>query len=215
MSRSEGAPLSDVTALLLRTGLSYAAWTQIIPAVLAWLFAILVLTALVLIGIDARGGDPTSIMQAVAERFPGFSSRLGGWFETRVAPSIQAATDPETGAVHLDRIDFWGAASYLWFWLSVAGTALGFVWRMVFGPRPGQPLGRKLSLVVGACAAYTVALFVTLMALPPNFRGDTLEWVGLAIGAGLIVCVVTSYSVAVAHGLGKLADALATNAQEG
>ena len=205
----QSAHFTGISALVVRTGLSYVAWTQIIPAVLVWLFAIMMLAALGLIGMEARGENPADLMQAFAERFPGFSNSLGGWVETRVTPSVEAATDPESGAVHLDRIDFWGAASYVWFWLSLAGALLGFLWRMIVGPRPRRPLGSKLLLATGACVVYMLVLFIVLLSLPTSFESSTPEWLVLAASAGMIVCVVTSWSVACAHGLGKLADLLA------
>lgn len=197
------------STLILRGGLSWVAWTQIIPAVLAWLFAIMMLTALLLIGMDSRGENPATVMAAFAERFPAISESVGAWFEARVAPSIEAATDPETGAVHFDRIDFWAAASYIWFWLALIGTILGFIWRMIVGPRPTRSLGQKLVVALGACGVFSLVLLLCLITLPDNFEGSTPEWIILAISGGLTVFVFTAWAVVCSHGIGKLADMVA------
>ena len=202
-------PLTGVSATIVRAGLSYAAWTQIIPAVLGWMFAFIMLIALVLVGMDARGENPAVAMQAFAERFPGITSSVSAWFESRVAPSVEAATDQDTGAVHLDEIDFWGAATYIWFWLSLAGAIIGFVWGMVFGIRPRRPLRKKLLLAGAACAVFSTALFGVLTALPPSFEGSTSSWLTMSISAGLIVMALTSWSIACTHALDSVADAVA------
>lgn len=207
-------PLTGASAVLVRAGLSYVAWTQIIPAVLGWMFAAIMLVAVVLVGMDARGENPAVAMQAFAERFPGVSSTVGAWFDSRIAPSVEAATDPDSGAVHLDEIDFWNAAAYLWFWLSLAGALVGYVWRMVFGTRPRRPLSRKLLLAAAACAVFSVALFSGLTALPPSFDGSTSSWLTTAISAGLIVMALSSWSIACAHGLDSAADAIAPHEDE-
>ena len=202
-------PLDGASAFVVRAGLSYAAWTQIIPAVLVWMFAIMMLTALWLVGMDARGENPAAGLQSLAERFPGLSSSMDAWYQARVAPSIAAATDPDTGAVHFDKIDFLGVATWVWFWLSLAGMLLGALWRLLFGPLPSRQLGQKLLMVLGACAVLVVLMFFVLSRLPPSFEGDLLSWFGIASSVGLMVLCFTSWSVVCAHGLGKVADAVA------
>ncbi len=200
--------LSSASGFAVRAGISYVAWTQIIPAVLVWMFAFMMLVALWLVGLDARGENPATFMQAFAERFPDLSNSVAAWFEAKVAPSIEAATDPETGAVALAQIDFWGAAVYVWFWLSLAGTILGLLWRLLFGPLPQRSLRQKLSLALGTCSVLFVVLLVVLNLLPPGFDGNAMKWLGIATSVGLLVLLVTSWSVVCVHGLGKLADVL-------
>jgi hypothetical protein len=205
---SSDSLVSSASGLAVRAGLSYVAWTQIIPAVLVWMFACIFLVALWLVGLDARDGNPATFMQVMSERFPNLSSGVAAWFEAKVAPSIEEATNPETGAVNLDEIDFWGAASYVWFWLSLAGALLGMLWRFVFGPLPQRSLRQKLLLALGACAVLSFVFFIALNFLPPSFEGTVLSWLGIAISVGLFVLVVTSWSVLCAHALGRLADVL-------
>ena len=112
--------------------------------------------------------------------------------------------------MHLDEIDFWNAATYVWFWLSLAGAIIGFGWRMIFGIRPRRTLGRKLLLAGGACAVFSATLFLALLALPPSFEGGLSSWVTISVSAGLIVLALTSWSIACAHGLDSVADALAS-----
>ena len=200
--------------MLVRAGLSYVAWTQIIPAVFGWMFAGMMLIAIVFVGMDARGENPAVALQAFAERFPGISSSVGAWFESRVTPSVEAATDQDTFAVHLDEIDFWNAATYVWFWLSLAGAIIGFGWRMIFGIRPRRTLQRKLLLAGGACAVFSATLFLALLALPPSFEGGLSSWLTISVSAGLIVMALTSWSIACAHGLDSVADALASYEDE-
>mgnify|MGYP001546866688 CR=1 FL=1 len=210
---TQGTLFTGLPALAVRAGLSYAAWTQIIPAVLVWFFAIMMLAALWLVGMDARGENPAAGMESLVQRFPGLTESLGGWYEARVAPHIEAATDPETGAVHLDQIDFWGAASWIWFWLSLIGALFGFLWRRIFGPGPTRSLLQKLAPAVGACVVLAIAFSAVLVSFPPDFQSGGVEWFAISTSAGFIVLIVTSWSVAVAHGLGKLADAIAPQPQ--
>lgn len=200
-----------IVGTILGMGLDYVAWTQVIPAVFAWLLALFFLLALLLVDMDVRGENPAENMQALGERFPVLEEKVGPWIQQRVSPSVEAATDPETGAVDLGKIDFYGFATRIWLSLSLAGMVLGLLLRLLRGPRPGRTLRRKLLWTFGACGLLVLAYQSVFVFGAVPFEGSFLKWLLLFASLALLVFLVTAWSISVSHGLNRISRQLAGN----
>lgn len=195
---------SRIVLGLTSLALGYIAWTQIIPAVFAWLVASLFLAALVLVDMDARGANPADGLMALGEKFPLLRDEVGPWIVEKIEPALLEASDPDTGAIDLSQLDFLGFASGLWLALSLIGLLLGIVLGIIRGPRPPWRLGTKIAINAGACVLLVALCLGVFAAGNLNYEGTMLEWIMTFASFGIIVFTVTCWSILWAHGIGLL-----------
>ena len=186
---------------LLRAGLGYVRWSQMIPMLLVWAFFLLGVAGALLIGFQEQGVTLLLWVQKQVMRIPW----LHEWFATNLQSS-GAITD--AGGIRLTEKQVVPLAIRGWAILSGLLVVLDWAWRLLRGGErpPPWPLRRKLLL---ALIATLVGMLVIAAALAYASAGEDVTFtdaVPAAIAAFLLLFATSAYSLSVSHGLGRLQD---------
>lgn len=190
--------------------LGYLRWTQLVPMLVAWVFLLIMVGAMLLVNFQEQSF-------ALAEQGLGLYERVFGPLEpgetaAPQAPPDQAPAadgDSASGAVHFSGDDIVAWLMPYWLFASLAGWLLGGLRSMLFGPRPGMPLSRKLVIAAAAAALCSVGFFVSWLFGSEAFEDNPLGWVALFLGMPFLVWLVSAWCLSIAHLLDHLAGVMA------
>lgn len=197
--------------------LGYLRWTQLVPMLVAWVFLLIMVGAMLLVNFQDQSF-------ALAERGIGLYERVFGPLEPVGEPvrepgetaapeptpdqAHSADGDSASGAVHFSGDDIVAWLTPYWLLASLAGWLLGGLRSMLFGPRPGMPLPRKLIIAAAAAALCSVGFFVSWLFGSEAFEDNPVGWVALFLGMPFLVWLVSAWCLSVAHLLDHLAGVM-------
>jgi len=196
--------------------LGYLRWTQLVPMLVAWIFLLIMVGAMLLVNFQEQSFT-------LAERGVELYERVFGPLEPvepqasagpAAAPEPQAEdltaveTDTADGAVHFsgDEIADW--LMPYWLLASLAAWLLGGVRSMLFGPRPPMRLQRKLMIAAAAAALCSVGFFVSWLFGSETFEDNPAGWIALFLGMPFAVWLVSAWCLSIAHLLDHIAGVM-------
>lgn len=176
--------------------LDYLRWTQLIPMLMTWGFALLMLVALIVLNLQEQGTDPLGTALGWVMQLP--------WVGERLAES--AGPD---GNIHLSGGDVKSFLLEAWGVLSFVGMLLGMAWRMLFGEGKPWSLKRKLGLALLGCLLLVAGNLANFLANPEFFKGAGIGgWALNFSGIALIVFIVSLWCLTVAHVIDRIRDGI-------
>jgi hypothetical protein len=194
------APGSGVLQHLFQWLIAYIAWTQRVPMLVAWSGGLFVLAALIFVVTIEQSQSVTEQMIALLERSP----RLQDWLASFAGQPGVDGNETNSLPEHFQRWVFiaWSVLALVLAALGALAGALGFT-------LPKASLRTRLLIAASCSAALAVVFLLVIVTSRSLFHGSLLGWSVLYLGLPAAVLVFTSYSVFVAHYLGRLALALA------
>lgn len=190
---------SDLVSTGLHAALGYLRWSQMVPMLTAWAFAVIAMLGALLVGFEEEGVGLLIWLNEVAGRVPG----LREWVSSGLQES-GAVT--ESGGIRLT--DEMIVPVVVRSWAILAGVlfAAEWLWRTLTRrePAPHWRLRRKLLLALVAClcaVGLAVFGFAAAGAGSAFSGGDAVLAAGIAC---LVLFIVTAYSLTLSHGIAKL-----------
>ncbi|GAB4178526.1 MAG: hypothetical protein Kow0020_14560 [Wenzhouxiangellaceae bacterium] len=178
--------------LLASRALGYFRWTQLTPMIAAWTFYALMIGALLITNLQDQS-------LPVLERTWVVLEELFGPFDEQDFGETDA-----DGALHFTEDDILPAVLRAWGLLSLVLWLLGMLVGAVFGYPPRATLSRKLA-VAAVAALVGVALCLCAWSFgSETFHGSAMGWIALFLGSGLLVWLISAWSLTI----GTLVDRL-------
>lgn len=174
--------------LLANLVLDYFRWTQLIPMILGWAFAIMMILGISLVVFQGSINAFLENTEPLIERYIGAADESG---EANTSLSF-------TG----DDIIPW--ILKIWGWLAFAGWILSIIREKIFGPRPPGQLGRKIKISGIAAGAFSVILLVMYLAIGDSSANTTLELMVPFVLMPLLLWGVSAYGFTVSFVIGEL-----------
>ncbi len=186
--------------MLLSLGLDYFRWTQLTPMIFTWGFALLMLAMLIFVNFQQQ-------VVNVLEYFVEWLMRL-----PLLGPYVTEFLSDQEKTVKLGAEDLKTFALRTWFVVSLVFMLGSMLLSRWLGPFKVRSLKRKI-LYAAVCSVLLLgALILNYFAVPENFNGGVAGWMFNFSVLSLIVFLVSTYSLTIAHALGKLSSALTEGA---
>lgn len=182
----------DLVRSVLVAVLQYLRWSQLLPMILAWVFALLGLGMFILLAFEQQAIAGSVFLVELLRGLPGT-----GWLAAELGAAAEATP---SGGVRITSERLTPVVMRFWAWASLILWLLSLVRARVLGlaPRAAVPLRLQLIRTALAVLLFFLALGVCLLWSPRVGPQDRLPLLaGSATGAGLLF-VVTGYSVVVA-----------------
>lgn len=180
---------------LLQAGLSYLRWTQTVPMVLAWAFALLAMLAALFVGFQEQG---FAMLVELTDSFPGLSERL------------RLAVQDSGAATESDGINLTGELLIPWVlraWGILAALLMVIDWlrqRWQHKERHPTSLRRKLGVAMAVSLVVVGIMVVASIAA----GADVGESVLPVLLIWVILSGVSAYSLTFSHLIDKIQQAL-------
>lgn len=179
-----------IVKLLVNLVLDYFRWTQLIPMVLGWAFAIVMITAIMLVVFQGSIDSFLESTEPMVERVLG--------------PTPESTESEEVTGLHFTEDDIVPWILKVWGWLAFAVWILSIIREKIFGPRPPGKLGRKIKVSGIAAGSITIILLIMYL-LMGDFSGNTiLELMVPFVLLPLLLWGVSAYGLTVSFLIGEL-----------
>lgn len=184
-------PLQQLGSLVI----DYFRWSQLVPMITIWLFALLMVFMLFFVNHQDETVDGVGTMAKWVTELPLVGPAFLNWMEK------QAAAD---GTLHFGGDDFKVAAVRAWALLSLVFMAIAWLANTLFGPFQPWTLKRKLGLTGVACVVLFFGFLGVYYLSPEMFNGSTVQWATTFSGITILVFLVSAWCLSIAHALGLL-----------
>lgn len=186
--------LKQIAKTLVNLFLDYVRWTQLVPMVFGWIFAVVMILALLLIGLE---GEINSLLEKAE---PYAVQYFGDATETPIDGEISA----ESSSVQIteDGIVTW--IYRIWGVLAFIGLLINIIRTKLFGPKPQKGLRRKIAIAGIGAISYVILLFLGYMLIG-DFSGNTLiELTVPFILLPFLLFIISVWGLSVSHIISKL-----------
>lgn len=174
--------------LLANLVLDYFRWTQLIPMILGWAFAIVMILGISLVVFQGSINAFLENTEPMIERFIG---------------SATESSDAETGLSFTGN-DIIPWILKIWGWLAFSGWILSIIREKIFGPRPPGRLGRKIKISGIAAGVFSVILLTMYLAIGDFSGNTTLELMVTFVLMPLFLWGVSAYGLTVSFVISEL-----------
>ncbi len=194
MYRAEDKSLPIKTAANL--ALDYIRWTQLVPMITGWAFALILLLGMSLIAFEGEIDFLLERLEPAAERILG------------PAPEPDADPDTEQASIHFTDEDVMPWILRGWGMFAFLGWLTGLIRSKFRGPRKPMPLKRKFLLVLTACSALAV-LVIILYLLTGDFSANRPGEMIIAFTLPpILLFMVSAWGLGVSHLVDKVQAAI-------
>lgn len=186
--------LKQIAKTLVNLFLDYVRWTQLVPMVFGWIFAVVMILALLLIGLQ---GEINSLL----EKAEPYAVQFFG--DAPEAP-IDGEISAESSSVQIteDGIVTW--IYRIWGVLAFIGLLINIIRTKLFGPKPQKGLRRKIAIAGIGAISYVILLFLGYMLIG-DFSGNTLiELTVPFILLPFLLFIISVWGLSVSHIINKL-----------
>ena len=185
---------SENRNLLIKTAinlvLDYVRWTQLVPMIIGWAFAIIMVLALFFISFEGQ-------IDSLLQRAEPYAERLLG-------PAPENTETSGSGTVELSGDDIipwiyriWGAIAFAMWILSVIRTK-------IWGPPKKKGLKRKITLIGLAVISFVVLNLLFFMLIgTSNTRGELI--IALTLPP-ILLFIVSCWGVGISHFISKIQE---------
>ena len=184
-------PLQQLGGLVI----DYFRWSQLVPMITIWLFALLMVFMLFFVNHQDETLDGVGAVAKWVTELPVVGPAYIKWMEEK------AAAD---GTLHFGGDDFKVAAVKAWAFLSLVFMLLAWLANTLFGPFQPWTLKRKLGLAGVACVVLFVGFLGVYYLSPEMFNGSSANWALTFSGITIIVFLTSAWCLSIAHALGLL-----------
>jgi len=186
--------LKQIAKTLVNLFLDYVRWTQLVPMVFGWIFAVVMILALLLIGLE---GEINSLLEKAEPYAVQF---FGDAPET----PIDGETSAESSSVQITEDEIVSWIYRIWGVLAFIGLLLNIIRTKLFGPKPQKGLRRKIAIAGIGAISYVILLFLGYMLIG-DFSGNTLiELTVPFILLPFLLWLVSVWGLSVSHLISKL-----------
>ena len=203
MHKRQQGLLTDALPLLVSYVIGYFRWTQLTPMILAWGFLLLTLLLDSLLNFQEQSVELGIRWSQITAKVPGLNEKL---MEFYVA-FFDSGTKDGSGGIEWKDGQITAGIFKLWGYLSLFLLLLDIVYRYVFKRQAtAKPAGLPRKLII--CAIATTAVVAIFFA---NYYFGNVMKNGddprlYFVGAGVLVWLISAYSLTVSHLLGRLSD---------
>ncbi len=180
-------PQNQIPKLLLSLGLDYIRWTQLTPMLMVWGVAVLMVLALTFVSFQEQTFSALEWLMQWLMQLPIVGERI-----------TQVLSDQDS-EMHMTTADFksfmlsaWSVVSLVFMLASMAISAL-------FGPFEPWTLKRKFLIVGIGVGLLLTGMIFNYYAAPDKFDGGLSGWALNFSLMGLMVFLVSAYSLSISH----------------
>lgn len=184
-------PLQLIGSLLI----DYFRWTQLVPMITLWSFALLMVFMLFFVNHQDETLDGVGAIAEWASELPVVGPALLNWAEEK-------ASDDDT--LHFSGEDLKVGAMRAWAILSLVFMVISWLVSVLFGPFQPWPLKRKLTATGLACVVLMAGFVGVYFLSPETFNGPLSGWLLNFAGIALLIFLVSAWCLSIAHALGLL-----------
>ncbi|MCC5943108.1 MAG: hypothetical protein JJU37_16300 [Balneolaceae bacterium] len=193
MSLSEDQKV--VAKVIAHFTLDYVRWTQLVPMVLGWAFAIIMVLALLLVAFQGEIDALLSRAEPTIERWLGTPPE-----------AVQNEPSGSSETISLNEDDIMPWIYRIWGGLAFIGWIFSMVRTKIFGPKPARRLRRKIFLA-GMASLIFVALLTFGTLVMGGVTGNTrLELMVPFVLLPLLLFIVSTWGISISHIISKIQD---------
>lgn len=183
-----------IAKLLAKLGLDYIRWTQLVPMVIGWAFALIMVIGMSLVAFQ---GEIDSMLERAE---PAIERLLGPAPE---APAEVSSSD-ESATIQVTDDDILPWIYRIWGGLALLGWILSIIRTKLFGPKPPRKLKRKIVITAIACISYTGVLILIYLFIG-DFSGNTgPELLVPFVLLPILLFIVSVWGLSISHIIDKL-----------
>lgn len=184
-------PLQQLGSLVI----DYFRWSQLVPMITIWLFALLMVFMLFFVNHQDETLDGVGTMAQWVTELPMLGPVFLNWMEER------AGADD---TLHFGNDDFKVAAVRTWAFLSLVFMGIAWLANILFGPFQPWTLKRKLVLAGVASVVLFFGFLGVYYLSPEMFNGSSAQWAMTFFGITILVFLLSAWCLSIAHALGLL-----------
>lgn len=177
-------------------------WSQLAPMITLWAFGIGMLLAMLLVNNQEAAWD----LVGASLRWVAGVPVIGDAFLAK----LDALADDD-GRIRIDGRDVEAFALGAWGILTLAFMGIAALASRIFGPFEPWTLGRKLGIAALASIILCLAFIAVYWSDAEQFNGPASDWMFMFSGVALLLFVVSTWCVSIAHALGLVQDAIASS----
>jgi hypothetical protein len=183
-----------IAKLLAKLGLDYVRWTQLVPMVIGWAFALIMVFGISLVVFQGSIDAMIQRAEPTIERF------LGPAPET----TTEEYYSDEATTIQVTDDDILPWIYRIWGGLALLGWIFSIIRTKLFGPKPSRKLRRKIGITAIACIAYTGVLILLYLAIG-DFSGNTgPELMIFFVLMPFLLFIVSVWGLSISHIIDKL-----------
>jgi len=191
---AQESPLKNLMLSLVHGGLNYLRWTQMVPMVLAWSFALVMMLGTLLVGFQEQA---FAVMLYLTDSFPGLTEQVKNLVED---------SDLGSESGDFDSARLMALIGKAWAVLAGVLMVVNWLWQMIRkNPPPPASWLQKLRIPLIASALAVGVIMIGGLAAGAErgtaTYGPILLYFTLLFGA-------SAYSVSISHVIGKVQDGL-------
>ena len=179
--------------------IDYIRWSQLAPMVTVWLFAVLMMFLMFFVDHQDKTVDGIAAVARWITELPVIGPSFVEWMEEHAG---------DEGVLHFGGDDFKKVAMKIWMLGSLALMVIGWLARLLFGPFQPLTLKRKLGLAGLGCLALMTGFLAVYFLSPGLFAGTAVQWALNFAGIALLVFMVSTWCLSIAHALGLFSRSL-------
>jgi hypothetical protein len=172
---------------LLSFGIGYLRWTQLVPMLFVWGFAVVMALAMVFVNFQQQSLTALSSVLEWLVQLPLVGERIAVFFSE------------QNGETQITSKDFKSFLLRTWMISSLLFFLVGLGLSTIFGPFKPWTLKRKIALAAAASLLLLAGLSANYYAVPENFNGGASSWIFNFSLLAFVVFLVSAYSLSVSH----------------
>lgn len=203
MHKRQQGLLTNAVPLVVSYAVGYFRWTQLTPMILAWGFLLLTVLLLGLLNFQEQSIELGIRWSQITAKVPGLNEKLIELYEA----FFNSGTKDGAGGIQWKDGQITAGIFKLWGYLSLFLLLLDIVYRYIFkrdaAVKPAS-LPRKLVICAMAITAVVAILLANYYFGNVMKNGDDPRL--YFVGAGVLVWLISAYSLTVSHLLGRLSE---------
>lgn len=188
---------------LISLGLDYLRWTQMTPMILAWSIALFALGAMTVINFQQASMTVLEWVAGIWDRY----AWLPRW-------DLSEHTDAD-GSIRLTDELLKPVIFKAWAILSLVLLVTDLLRTAATGKRESRPLSRQLRTTAICIAVLVLGFVMNYLVSSDSYEGGSVEWVLLFTGTGMLVWLISAYSLSVNYALNHINGRLINTDPEG
>jgi hypothetical protein len=187
-----------IVRLIFGLALDYIRWTQLMPMIIGWAFALILVLAMALVTFQGEIDSLLARAESYAEQY--FS-------QPPVNVTNETQVD-ESGSVEFTGDDIIPWILKIWGVLALAGWIFGIIRNKIFGTKPAKSLKKKIFISIAAAMIFTGTIVFLFISAGGVAGGNTFETILPFVLIPILLIIVSIWGITISHVVDMIQDAL-------
>ena len=179
--------------------LDYIRWTQLVPMIIGWSFALIMVAGLTLITFQGEIDSLLTRAEPYVEQYFGPAPS---------EPEANETVSNESGIVEFSGDDIIPWILKIWGVLALLGWVIGYFRNKLFGARPAKKLKKKIGIACIAAVLFALAVLILYLMIGGSSGSNNFEIILPFILLPALLMIVSIWGLTVSHVINILLDAI-------